>query len=175
MDNLCFHITDIVTNSIRANASRIRITTYISKENIIIQVKDNGKGMEEDVIQQVTSPFYTTRTTRKVGLGLPFLIQNARQTGGDVCIRSVPDKGTVVEAWFVADHIDCPPWGNLSETIAITITGNPEVDINFIYRSGQELFHISSGELIKILDGIPLCHPKVTQWLTEMILSNIGF
>ncbi|MDF9829566.1 ATP-binding protein [Parabacteroides sp. PF5-6] len=172
MNNLSFHITDIVANSIRAGATQVTLAIAV-KETITIEVKDNGCGMDQETLQRVTNPFYTTRTTRKVGLGLPFLIQNAEQTGGKVVISSVPGEGTDVSARFIASHIDCPPWGDLAATVATTITGNPEVNICFRYETDQNTFIISTEEIKEALDGIPLSLPKVTVWLEEMIRENL--
>ena len=94
MNNLSFHITDITANSIRANASEIGLSVEEQDTRIVIRITDNGSGMDAETARRVTNPFYTTRTTRKVGLGLPFLIQNAEQTGGSVTLTSEPGKGT---------------------------------------------------------------------------------
>lgn len=100
MNNLSFHITDITANSIRANASEIGLHIEEQDAQIIIRITDDGSGMDEETVARITNPFYTTRTTRKVGLGIPFLIQNAEQTGGAVSITSKPGKGTEVAASF---------------------------------------------------------------------------
>ncbi len=175
MNNLSFHITDIVANSIRAGASQVTIAIRIKEGVILIEVRDNGCGMDQETVKRVTNPFYTTRTTRKVGLGLPFLIQNAEQTGGNVTIVSSPGKGTDVITRFIASHIDCPPWGDLPGTIATTITGNPDVNISFTYETDRNTFAVSTEELKEALDGIPLSLPKVTVWLKEMIRENVSF
>ena len=109
MDNLAFHITDITANSIRAKSSRIEIETSETEHKRSIKIIDNGTGMSKEVVDQVTNPFYTTRTTRKMGFGLPFLKQNAEQAGGRVEIQSEPGKGTTVYAEFDTQNIDCPP------------------------------------------------------------------
>ena len=98
MNTLTFHITDIASNSVRAGATRILLEIAINEENTIIRIADNGCGMDAETIVRVTDPFYTTRTTRKVGLGIPFLIQNAEQTGGFVKISSQSGAGTEVTA-----------------------------------------------------------------------------
>ena len=138
MDNLSFHITDITANSIRAKASDIQI----KDTSICIRIADNGCGMDPETVSLIRNPFYTTRTTRKVGLGLPFLIQNAEQTGGNVEISSIQGKGTVVVACFVSSHIDCPPWGDLAGTMAMLIGSNP--DITFISHIIHIWFHLIS-------------------------------
>ena len=174
MNNLSFHITDITTNSIRANASEIQL--YVEEQNstIIIRITDNGFGMDRETLVRVTNPFYTTRTTRKVGLGIPFLIQNAEQTGGSVVITSELGKGTEVTACFHSNHIDCPPWGDLPGTVAMLITGNPEVNVCFEYCSGEIDFTINTNEIRESLDGIPLSYPKVMLLVKEIIGSNIN-
>ena len=101
MNNLSFHITDITANSIRANASEIGLSVEEQDTRIVIRITDNGLGMDAETARRVTNPFYTTRTTRKVGLGLPFLIQNAEQTGGSVTLTSEPGKGTEVRLSFI--------------------------------------------------------------------------
>lgn len=174
MNNLSFHITDITANSIRANASDIQLFIEEQNSTILLRITDNGSGMDRETLARVTNPFYTTRTTRKVGLGIPFLIQNAEQTGGFVVITSEQGKGTEVNACFHSDHIDCPPWGDLPGTVAMLITGNPEVNVYFEYHSGEIEYSINSNEIRESLEGIPLSHPKVMLLVKEIIGSNIN-
>ena len=152
MDNLSFHITDITANSIRAKASDIEIDIQIKDTSICIRIADNGCGMDPETVSLIRNPFYTTRTTRKVGLGLPFLIQNA-------C--------------FVSSHIDCPPWGDLAGTMAMLIGSNPDINIHFSYHSDLVSFDISTRELKEILEDMPLSHPKVMLYLKELIANQI--
>ena len=175
MNNLSFHITDITANSIRANASEIGLSVEEQDTCIVIRITDNGLGMDAETARRVTNPFYTTRTTRKVGLGLPFLIQNAEQTGGSVTLTPEPGKGTEVRAVFHSDHIDCPPWGDLPGTVALLITGNPEIYVCFEYRSGETGYSISTNEIKEILDGVPLSYPKVMLLIKEMIKGRLSF
>ncbi len=174
MDNLSFHITDISANSIRAGATRIEVDIRQTPRTITIRIADDGSGMDAETIRRVTDPFYTTRTTRKVGLGLPFLIQNAQQTGGGVTLRSQPGKGTEVTAEFKASHIDCPPWGDLPATMAFLMAGTPDVNICFTYRKGAVSFALSTAELKETLEGVPLHHPRVISWVKELIEANIA-
>lgn len=174
MNNLAFHITDISSNSIRAGASNILLAIQEQAGKITIRISDNGCGMTAETVSRISDPFYTTRSTRKVGLGIPFLIQNAEQTGGDVTISSEPGKGTVVAACFMSDHIDCPPWGDLAGTVAMLITGNPGVTVYFSYQSEKRSFSINTEEIERTLDGIPVSLPKVFLFIKEMIKENIG-
>lgn len=173
MNNLSFHITDIAANSFRAGATRLELDIREASGLITLRLSDNGCGMDAETVARVTDPFYTTRTTRKVGLGLPFLIQNAEQTGGNVGISSQPGKGTEVTARFVSSHIDCPPWGNLPETIALLICGTPDVNICFSYRNDTLSFAVSTEDVRAALEDLPLSHPQVAAWLKEMIQENL--
>ena len=175
MEELSLNILDIAQNSVRANATRVDITVaeLPAEDRLVITINDNGCGMTPEQVAHVEDPFYTTRTTRKVGLGLPFLIQNAEQTGGSVTLTSEPGKGTEVRAVFHSDHIDCPPWGDLPGTVALLITGNPEINVCFEYRSGETGYSISTNEIKEILDGVPLSYPKVMLLIKEMIKENI--
>ncbi|MDL2282821.1 ATP-binding protein [Parabacteroides sp. OttesenSCG-928-G06] len=174
MDNLSFHITDITANSVRAKASEIYLSVTEKQGERIISVIDNGCGMDAETLQQATDPFYTTRTTRRIGLGLPFLKQNAEQTGGNLTVCSTPGEGTTIRATFVADHLDCPPWGDLAITVALLITGNPDVNVRFLYETDSKEFSIQTSEIKEALEGIPLSHPRVTTWLTELIRENLA-
>lgn len=174
MDNLSFHITDISANSIRAGATRIEVDIRQTAETITIRIADNGSGMDSETMRRVVDPFYTTRTTRRVGLGLPFLIQNAEQTGGRVTLRSQPGRGTEVTAEFKASHIDCPPWGDLAGTIAFLMAGTPGVNICFTYRKGAVAYTLSTEELKDALGEMPLNHPRVISWVKEMIEANLA-
>ena len=149
MDNLSFHITDITANSIRAKASDIEIDIQIKDTSICIRIADNGCGMDPETVSLIRNPFYTTRTTRKVG------------------------KGTVVVACFVSSHIDCPPLGDLAGTMAMLIGSNPDINIHFSYHSDLVSFDISTRELKEILEDMPLSHPKVMLYLKELIANQI--
>lgn len=174
MNTLTFHITDIASNSVRAGATRILLEISIEEDKATIRIADNGCGMDAETLSRATNPFYTTRTTRKVGLGLPFLRQNAEQTGGFMKITSRPGEGTEVTACFHTSHIDCPPWGDLTGTVAMLMTGNPGIDVGFSYRKGNCEFALSTNELISIFEDIPLSHPKVILSIKEMIGENLG-
>ena len=138
MEDLSLHILDVVENSIEANASKIEIK-IIEKKNkdlLIIEIKDNGRGMNKETINKVLDPFYTTRTTRKVGLGLSLLAQAAKESNGDFEINSKPGVGTEVKASFQYSHIDCKPIGDMNDTLVTLIISHPE--INFIYKYQNE-------------------------------------
>lgn len=174
MNTLTFHITDIASNSVRAGATRISLEITIHEDHTTIRITDNGCGMDAETVSRITNPFYTTRTTRKVGLGIPFLIQNAEQTGGHVSITSEPGKGTAVTACFITSNIDCPPMGDLPGTVAMLMSGNPGINVCFSYRKEELLFEISSEDLQSVFEDIPLSHPKVILAIREMIAANLS-
>ena len=136
MEDLSLHILDIVENSIAANAKRveIRIVENVKKDLLSIEIKDDGKGLNKQTLKKVFDPFFTTRTTRRVGLGLSLLYQSARETGGDVKISSRIGKGTVVKAIFQYSHPDRKPLGNIDETMKVLHTGHPEIQFIFEYK-----------------------------------------
>jgi len=173
MKDLSFHITDIASNSIRAQATQIEVSLQENKKVCVICIRDNGIGMDAATLSSIRNPFYTSRTKRKVGLGLPFLIQNAEQTGGNVTINSTLGKGTQVSAVFNKNHIDCPPLGDLAGTIALLITGNPDISFLFSYHSIEKSISINTEEIRNILEDLPLSHPQVMVWIKEMISENI--
>ena len=174
MNTLTFHITDIASNSVRAGATRISLEITIHEDHTTVRITDNGCGMDAETVSRITNPFYTTRTTRKVGLGIPFLIQNAEQTGGHVSITSEPGKGTAVTACFITSNIDCPPMGDLPGTVAMLISGNPGINVCFSYRKEELLFEISSEDLQSVFEDIPLSHPKIILAIREMIAANLS-
>lgn len=175
MKDIAFHITDIVQNSVRARSTEVVVSLEKNEDTLTLTIRDNGCGMDEQTLKRVVDPFYTTRTTRKVGLGLPFLIQNAEQSGGGVEIRSEVGVGTEIRARFVTSNIDCPPVGALASTLAQTITGNSTINItlNITDRRVGDEFEIRSSDIIEILDGLPLGHPKVSVLIEDMIAANL--
>ena len=131
MKELSLHILDIAQNSINALANIIRITVKedTSRDELIILVEDNGQGMDKETINKVKDPFFTSRNTRKVGLGIPLLQAAAKRCGGDLKIQSEPGKGTRVTAYFIDSHIDRAPLGNLCDTLLSLIVCNELIDI----------------------------------------------
>lgn len=173
MKDIAFHITDVTENCIRAGATEMHIGLRFEGAIFTLTIKDNGCGMSAETIRKATDPFYTTRTTRKVGLGLPFLIQNAEQSGGRVEIESEVGTGTEVKAIFDTSNIDCPPMGDLAGTLMIVITGNPQINTVLSIVSEKGEFEISTAELTEIMDGIPLGHPEVATMVRDMLTANI--
>lgn len=175
MKDISLHILDLVQNSISASASLVEI--YISEmvdEKILkVCLNDNGKGMSKTQADQALDPFFTTRTTRKVGLGLPLFKAQAEASGGSLSLSSQKGKGTKIKAIFKTDHIDCLPLGNMADTIVSLILCNPELD--FIYRhiyNGQE-FTFNTMNIKAMLDEISITKIEVITWIKTYIGENL--
>ena len=148
MEDLSLHILDIVENSIVASAKRIeiRIDENQAKDLLVIEIKDDGKGMDEQTLKKALDPFFTTRKTRRVGLGLSLLAQATRESDGKIEIDSAPDKGTTIRAAFRYSHPDRKPMGDIDETIRILIVGNPGVDLLYEHKKNDSVYHFDTRE-----------------------------
>ncbi len=172
MRELSLNILDIVENSVKAEAKIVYIDV-IAKDNVLtISIKDDGKGMSEEFLSRVTDPYTTTRTTRKVGMGLPFLKMEAEMAGGTFDIRSKLGEGTVVTTTFTIDHIDRPPLGDLGETMSTLISNGDEVDyvLHFVFKDTDFVF--DTRELKAQLDGVPMDEPEVLLFIKNYIREN---
>ena len=156
MEDLSLHILDVVENSIEAKASKIniKIIEQRSKDLLVIEINDNGRGMNKEMINKVLDPFYTTRTTRKVGLGLSLLAQAAKESNGDFKINSKIGVGTEVKAAFQYSHIDRKPIGNMNDTIVTLIISHPEINFIYEYQNEEENYILDSNEIRKKTYGI---------------------
>ena len=158
------HIMDILQNSTRAKATEIGLDVFLdsAKDTLTLVFKDNGCGMDEEMVKNVINPFFTTRTTRKVGLGLPLLKQNTEMTGGSMNIESKVGVGTTVTAVFGLSHIDTPPMGDLAGTMVLTISANPDIRFLFHYKRDEEVdYLLDTNEVYEILDGMSIQDPEV--------------
>jgi len=175
MKDLALHILDIVQNSISAAADMIEIRAEESfaDDLVSITIKDNGHGMEQALVEKITDPYTTSRTTRKVGLGLPLLKQNAEQAGGGISISSTPGTGTTVNATFRAGHPDTPPWGDLAGVIILLVSANPSIDFLYFHRSKSGEYIFDTREVKSVLDGVPVNDNDVRRFLKDMIIENL--
>ena len=173
MKELSLNILDVAKNSVRAGATRIVIDLDTDANGILtLRIADNGCGMDEEVVKNVTDPFYTTRTTRKVGLGLPLLKMAAEQTGGSLKIVSSTEKGksgTELCAVFDTVSIDCMPMGDIVSTVCILIAGSPEVDFEFTDRNAERCVSLKTAELREVLGEVSLAEPEVQVWMSEYL------
>lgn len=175
MKDLSMHILDIVQNSITAEATQIEveITENVGSDIYRVVISDDGKGMTADYLAKVTDPYVTSRTTRKVGLGLPLLKQNAERTGGNLVITSEVGKGTIVKAEFRFGNIDRLPLGDIAGTIVLLAAAN--LNIRFIYRhiTEKDKYCFDTKEVNEMLEGMPISEPGVIRFLKEMIKENL--
>ena len=167
MKELSLHMLDIAQNSFAAGAAHVGLTVEEAGGWLTLTVADDGKGMSPDFLASVTDPFTTTRTTRKVGLGLPLLRMAAELTGGTLDIQSQLGRGTTVTARFRADHIDCPPLVDMAGTVSLLVQGLPDgVELVYTRRTPKGEFRLDTGEIREILGpDVPLSAPDVAQWV----------
>ena len=173
MKELSLNVLDIAQNSLVAGAKLTTIETLENGNTLTITITDNGKGMSEEQLKSVSDPFFTTRTTRSVGLGIPLFKMAAEMTGGRLDIRSTVGKGTCISATFDTSSIDCVPIGDMEDTISALIQMNPDLD--FVYRrsiDGKE-FKLDTRELREMLEGVPLNTPDITVWIREYLAENL--
>lgn len=176
MQELSLHILDIVQNSVVAKASLIEIIIEENeREDILdITIRDNGKGMDAEKVKKVLDPFFTTRTTRRVGLGIPMFREAALSTGGDFKIESTVGKGTSVFARFGYSHIDRQPLGDIGGALFIIVTCNPDIDFIYKHTVNDKSFEMDTREIKKILDGVSVSDTNVGIWLKEYINEGIS-
>jgi hypothetical protein len=176
MKELSLHILDIVQNSIDAGSNIISITINEDtiRDTLVIKVKDNGKGMDAQTARRARDPFFTSRTTRKVGLGIPLLAAAAERCGGSLKITSLPGKGTEVSASFIHSHIDRAPIGNMWDTVSGLIACNEDVDFIYTHVFNGNTFKLDTRDIKKILKEVPITSPEVIGWIRERIKDGIN-
>lgn len=168
MRELSLNVMDVAQNSITAGASliEIRVEEDRQKGELVISILDNGKGMSKEQVRRVVDPFFTTRTTRKVGLGVPLFKMEAEMTGGDFSVRSELGKGTEVRARFITTHVDMIPLGNINDTMVLLISCNPDRDFLFIHQIDGKKLELDTRQLHQVLgEDVPLNEPDVVQWI----------
>ena len=176
MKELSLNILDIAMNSVKAGAENIAIALDETPTQLTITITDDGCGMSEEVVRSVTDPFYTTRTTRKVGMGVPLLKLACEQTGGNLTIESVTQEenpaqhGTHVTATFYTDHIDFTPLGDVISTVTTLIQGSPQIDWRFSHTYGEKEVCIDTAEIRSVLgDDVPLDSYEVIEWIKSSL------
>ncbi len=171
MRELALHVLDIAENSVKANATLVTIEISAVNDVLTISIADDGKGMSEEFLAKVTDPFTTTRTTRKVGMGIPLFKQAAETSGGTFNIKSELGNGTTVTVTFKLNDIDRMPLGDVAETATTLLY--PECDFRWIYRVGEEEFVFDTREVKEELQGIPIDSPEIISFLKSMLKENI--
>jgi hypothetical protein len=173
---LSLHILDVVENGVTAGASciSIRVEESTGADLLRITVSDDGRGMPDQKIRRIEDPFVTTRTTRRVGLGLSLLAAAARRCDGDLIVKAAPGKGTEVTATFRRSHIDRAPLGDVAATLGTLIMGNPQVDFVYVHRLDDKEFRLDTREIKAELEGVDLTDPVVATHLTESIRRSLN-
>jgi hypothetical protein len=161
MEDLALHILDIARNGAEAGATRveIRVEEDPASATLRIIVTDNGRGMDADAVGRATDPFFTTRQTRVVGLGLPLLRQAAEAAGGGLTVTSRPGAGTRVEAVFGLGHVDRAPLGDVETTVLVLLASHPDVDLDWTHRRGPREYSLATADLRAALDGASIASP----------------
>lgn len=174
MQEISLNILDIVQNSINAQASLIEISinTNIQDDYLNVIIEDNGRGMSPEQLEKVKNPFYTTRTTRDVGLGIPLFKQATLSTGGSFNIRSQVDQGTIVSAKFIFSHIDRMPLGDIVSTIHLLITMNPDIHFIYTYKLNDKEFLLDTRQLKDILGDIGFDVPEVSNFIRDYLQEH---
>lgn len=165
---------DVVQNSITAGSllTTISVSESTADDRMVIEIADTGRGMTAEQVNGVTDPFFTTRKTRKVGLGIPLFKLAAEQTGGGLSIRSEVGAGTVVTAVFVPSSVDMTPLGDINSTVAILIRMNPELNFIYNYSFNGTGFSLDTRELRRELDGVPLDNEDVQAFIMQYLNEN---
>jgi hypothetical protein len=176
MKDLSLHILDIVQNSISAKAKviEIDIVENPSTDLYSLEIKDDGKGMDKATLEKVVDPFFTTRTTRKVGLGIPLLKLNAERTGGTFSIESKVGTGTELTATFSWRHIDRLPEGDLPGTIVMLASSNPTLEFIYHHTTPRGSYTFDTKEIKDVLGDIPINELSIYSYLKELIASNLA-
>lgn len=175
MKTLSDHILDIVQNSIRAKAKLIEIIVEENKKNdlCILRIIDNGCGMNKEMLEQATNPFFTTRVKRKVGLGLSLLKQNAEMANGKLIIQSEQGKGTMVEAVFQLSNVDRPELGDVWNVLYLTMLSNKNVELVYEHKTNKGNFKFSSNEIKINTEGVSMQQSEVREAIIDFIQNNI--
>ena len=175
MKELAQHITDLVENSVEAGAKRVEILLDEApgEDRLTVTVADDGRGMSPDQVARAVDPFWTTRTCRRVGLGLPLLAATAQRCEGSMVIASQPGRGTTVTAYFRRSHIDRPPLGDLRATLVGALVGHPGVDIHYRHSVDGRVFQLDGAAIRRELRDVSISHPRVLRWLEQHVAEGL--
>lgn len=176
MKELSLHILDIVQNSVKAKATEIKIDIIESPEKNLLEISiaDNGCGMSKDFLERVRDPFATTRTTRKVGMGISLFEAAAQQCGGHLEIDSELGKGTTLYVCFELDNIDRAPIGDMAETMVTIVMSAPEINYVYTHRKSDKEFIFDTKEIKETLGDVPLTNPEILGWIKEYITEGLS-
>lgn len=176
MRELALHILDVLENAVEAGATRVDLTISedSAEDRLVIEVADNGRGMTEEMLRRAGDPFYTTRTTRHVGLGIPLFRAAARRCHGELTVASRPGAGTRLTATFQRSHIDRAPLGDMRATLLAAILSERAIDIRYRHRVDDREFALDTAEMRQALQGVSLSHPAVREWLNAFLAEGFA-
>ncbi|MBI5251519.1 MAG: ATP-binding protein [Desulfomonile tiedjei] len=175
MQDLSLHILDVAENGIAAGADLVQMTVEedTKEDRLTITIEDNGRGMSPDFLARALDPFVTTRTTRRVGLGLSLFQQSAQGAEGDLKVDSTPGLGTKVIVRMRHGHIDRKPMGDMAETVTTLIQGNPDVDFVYVHRRNGREFSLDTREIRSELEEIAINNPEVIGLIQDNLRSSL--
>ena len=175
MKEISLHVLDIIENSIAAGATLVETEVEVEheKDRLRVSVRDNGRGMEEEFLKRVVDPFVTSRTTRKVGLGIPMFKAGAEAAGGRFLIQSHPGVGTYIEASYQISNWDRPPLGDMAQTLYAVVMCNERIDFTYLYTVDAKSFRFDTREIRQTLGDIPFHTPEVSVWIREYLHEGI--
>lgn len=176
MREMSLHILDIVENGINAGADLIEISVVedVKENQLRIAVRDNGGGIPAELLGKVMDPFYTTRTTRRVGLGLSLFREASRRCEGEFSITSREGEGTEVRASFRRDHLDLAPLGDMAGSLVGLIAGNPGVDFVYTHEVKGKVFSLDTREVKRELNGVDISNPQVIKFIGDLVRESLG-
>jgi len=175
MEELSLHILDVCQNSIKANATLIQILIHedILNNRLTIEIIDDGDGMDEETRKRVDDPFFTTRTTRKVGLGVSLFKMAAEATNGELKIESRKQSGTKIKATFTLNHIDLAPLGDIEDTLVILALNEEQIDVRYVHEVLGQHFEFDTRQIREVLQETPFTAPGVAKWMKEYIKEGL--
>jgi anti-sigma regulatory factor (Ser/Thr protein kinase) len=175
VEDLSLHILDIAENSIDAGATRIEIKIVINTfdDRLILQIKDNGQGMDDNYMKKIRDPYFTTKTSKRFGLGIPLLAQSAEECKGRVAIESALNRGTTITAEFQQSHIDRKPIGDIGATMMVLIDGHPEINFLLSFERNGFFYEFNSEDIKRELNGTPINLPSVLKLIKDDINEAI--
>jgi anti-sigma regulatory factor (Ser/Thr protein kinase) len=171
---LALHVLDLLQNAREAGATSVelRVEEDGAADRLTIEVADNGRGMEEETVRRITDPFFTTRKTRHVGLGLPLLASAAERCSGSLAVESAPGRGTRVTASFRLGHIDRAPLGDLPSTLLCFLLGEPYCDLMYTHRRDATECSLDTRRVREAIGPVPIGHPAVRDWLIHTLTQG---
>lgn len=175
MKNIALHILDLAENSARANARKVQIsiTEDPLSDSYCLSIQDDGEGMGAEILQKATNPFYTSRTTRKVGMGLPLIQMNAERTGGSFTLQSEPGMGTTMKADFALSHPDRLPLGEIDEVLVLLAVGIPQLRLVYKHKTSSGSYCFDTEVIREIIGNIQDSNLEIRRFLKEMIVENL--